>query len=154
MNLKLIATSAVCAALIAGCAAEKSAAGDASSTTEETMLTILTSDDPETQLMALVLTNAVKAKEESPRILLCSAAGDLALASPKEAAVAPLQPKGVSPQGLLKKLMSDGVPVDVCAIYLPNRPFDQTALIDGVGVATLAAMGEAIAQPGEKIMSF
>ena len=46
------------------------------------MLTVLTSSDAETQLMALVLTKAAMAKGVTPQILLCSAAGDLALKSP------------------------------------------------------------------------
>jgi hypothetical protein len=118
------------------------------------MLTIMTSADPETQFMALVLTRSAKANGEMPRILLCSAAADLALIEAPASATAPLQPRGGTPQGLLKALMADGVPVDVCAIYLPNRPFGPEVLIEGVGVATPNDMGAAIAQPGETILSF
>lgn len=118
------------------------------------MLTILTSADPETQFMALVLTKSAKANGEVPRILLCSAAGDLALVDAPESATKPLQPLGASPQGLLKALMADGVPVEVCAIYLPNRPFGPEALMEGVGVAKPNDMGAVIAQPGETILSF
>lgn len=121
---------------------------------QDTMLTIITDPNPETQLMALVLTMSAKAKGKTPRILLCSAGGDLALKAAPENATAPLAPKGVSPQGLLKKLMNEGVPVDVCAIYLPNRPFGKEALLDGVGVATPADVGEIIARAGETLLSF
>ncbi|MCR9196285.1 MAG: hypothetical protein NXH88_16210 [Hyphomonas sp.] len=118
------------------------------------MLTIITSDDPETQLMALVLTRSAMDAGEHPHILLCSAGGDLALKNAPASAVAPLQPKGASPQGLLKMLMSAGVGVEVCAIYLPNRPFGAEALLDGVGVAKPEDMGARIAASGETILSF
>ncbi|KCZ60691.1 hypothetical protein HY36_17375 [Hyphomonas atlantica] len=120
----------------------------------DAMLTIITSADPETQLMALVLTRSAMEAGERPHILLCSAGGDLALKDAPASATAPLQPKGASPQGLLKMLMSGGVGVEVCAIYLPNRPFGAEALLDGVGVAKPEDMGARIAAPGETILSF
>ncbi len=138
-------------------AAGLSACGGAAPTAaenEDAMLTIITSPDPETQLMALVLTRSAMEAGERPHILLCSAGGDLALADAPASATAPLQPKGASPQGLLKTLMADGVGVDVCAIYLPNRPFGEEALLDGVGVAKPDEMGARIAAPGETILSF
>lgn len=120
----------------------------------DSMLTIITSADPETQLMALVLTRSAMDAGERPNILLCSDGGDLALKDAPASATAPLQPKGASPQGLLKRLMSGGVGVEVCAIYLPNRPFGAEALLDGVGVAKPEDMGARIAAPGETILSF
>ena len=75
------------------------------------MLTIITSDDPETQMMALILTRAAMQQGESPRILLCSSGG----------ALPPLEPRGASPAGLLRSMVADGTSVDVCAIYLPIR---------------------------------
>jgi hypothetical protein len=123
---------------------------------EEThgMLTIVTSGDTETQVMALVLTKSAMDEGQSPHILLCAAGGDLALTDAPPNATEPLQPKGASPQGLLQKLIDDGVQVDVCAIYLPNRPFGPEALLDGVGVAKPDDIGRAIARPGETILSF
>jgi len=71
-------------ALIAACAhtAQPPLSTRAPTIEETSMLTILTSDNPETQLMALVLTKAAFDKGETPRILLCSDAGDLALKAP------------------------------------------------------------------------
>ena len=43
------------------------------------LLTILTSDQPQTQLMSLILTRASLAEGAQARILLCDSAGDLAL---------------------------------------------------------------------------
>lgn len=102
------------------------------------MQLILTSDSPETQLMALVLTKAALEQGATPHILLCSDAGALALKTPPPAATTPLAPKGMSPQGMLENLMAAGVQVDVCAIYLPNRPFGEEALLAGIGVASPA----------------
>lgn len=118
------------------------------------MLTVLTSGDAETQLMALVLTKAAMAKGVTPQILLCSSAGDLALKSPPPEAMAPLQPKGASPAGLLRSLKAEGVKVEVCAIYLPNRPFGAEALEDGIGVATPPDIASVFTAKGATVLSF
>ena len=118
------------------------------------MLTVVTSSDAETQLMALVLTKAAMAKGATPQILLCSAAGDLALKTPPPEALAPLQSKGASPAGLLRSLKADGVKVEVCAIYLPNRPFGAEALEDGIGVATPPDIASVFTAPGATVLSF
>ena len=118
------------------------------------MLTVVTSSDAETQLMALVLTKAAMAKGATPQILLCSAAGDLALKTPPPEALAPLQPKGASPAGLLRSLKADGVKVEVCAIYLPNRAFGAEALEDGIGVATPPDIASVFTAPGATVLSF
>ncbi|MBW8294491.1 DsrE family protein [Sphingopyxis sp.] len=118
------------------------------------LLTIVTSKDPQTQLMALILTNAAMQKGAKPRILLCSAAGDLALKAPPASATAPLAPKGMSPQKLLQNLMANGVAVEVCAIYLPNRSLDKAALLDGIGVAMPDAVAEYILLENQKFLNF
>ena len=127
---------------------------NASSEIENPMLTILTSADPEIQLMGLILTRAALQRGKTPRILLCSAAGDLALASPPEAAVAPLAPKGASPHGLLKTLIAEGVKVEICAIYLPNRSHSQADLLSEVGVATPPDIASAFSAPDATILTF
>ena len=73
------------------------------------ILTVITTDDPQTQLMALILTRASRMQGSEARILLCSAAGDLALRTPPAAATAPLAPRDMSPHGLLSMLVADGV---------------------------------------------
>lgn len=139
---------------LAACATPTGGTALPTSIKTEAMLTIVTSGDPETQLMALVLTRSAKAAGEAPRILLCSAGGDLALAQAPKSAIAPLQPQGASPQGVLKGLITEGVQVDVCAIYLPNRTFGKEALIEGVGVAKPDDIGKLIASPDIQILSF
>ncbi len=129
-------------------------AGSISQPDSANLLTLITSPDPETQFMALTLTRSAKAAGASPRILLCSAGGDLALGNPPAPAITPLKPSGLTPQDLLKTLIADGVQSDVCAIYLPNRPIGPDALIDGVGVAKPDDIGRLLANPGLRLFSF
>lgn len=154
--MKMISQLAAAFALsaLAACATPTGDTAVPTSLETDAMLTIITSGDAETQLMALVLTRSAKAAGESPRILLCSAGGDLALSAPPGSATTPLQPQGTTPQGVLKALIADGVQVDVCAIYLPNRPFGKEALIDSVGVAKPEDIGQLIASPNVQVLSF
>lgn len=145
---------ALAVAALAACATPTGDAVPPTSLEKDAMLTIITSGDAETQLMALVLTRSAKAAGETPRILLCSEGGDLALSLPPQSVTTPLQPQGVSPQGVLKTLIAEGVQVDVCAIYLPNRTFGKEALIEGVGVAKPDDIGKLIASPGVQLLNF
>jgi len=119
------------------------------------LITILTAPEPQTQLMAMVLTmNAVAAGAEA-RILLCGPAADIALKAAPETATAGQPPKGASPQGLMKMLMEkSAVKVEVCAIYLPGMGADASVLIDGVTAAAPDAMGVAIIAEDTQVMSF
>lgn len=154
MNMIPHLAAALAVSAIAACATPTRDTGLQAPLESDAMITIVTSGEAETQLMALVLTRSAKTAGETPRILLCSEGGDLALAAPPESATTPLQPQGATPQGLLKTLITEGVQVDVCAIYLPNRPFGKEALIDGIGVAKPADIGELIASPDIRILSF
>lgn len=134
------------------CLAGAAAAQDAGPTK---LLTILTAAEPQTQLMAMVLTlNAVKAGA-SAEILLCGPAGDIALKDAPASATAGQPPKGASPQGLLQMMMAQmQVSVQVCAIYLPGRGADASVLIDGVTAAKPDAMGAALIAKDTRLMSF
>lgn len=113
-------------------------------------LTIVTSASAETQFMALVLTGAVMTEGEGATILLCDAAGDLALKDGIAPEMQPIAPPQKTPRQLLKKLKSDGADVQVCAIYLPNRSYREGDLMEGVTVATPAAMGKLMADPSTR----
>lgn len=119
-----------------------------------TLVTILTAPEPQTQLMAMVLTMQSMQQGAKARILLCGPAGDIALKDAPESATAPQKPKGMSPQGLMQQIMADGAPVEVCAIYLPNKGLGAEALIDGVGAAKPPAMAGHLLAPDTRIMSF
>ncbi|WP_346895548.1 hypothetical protein [uncultured Roseibium sp.] len=118
------------------------------------LVTIVTTPEPQTQLMAMVLTMQSVQQKASARILLCGPAGDLALKDAPESATAPQAPKGMSPQGLMKKIMEAGARVEVCAIYLPNKGGAPEALLDGVGVAKPPEMAGAIMADDTRVMSF
>lgn len=138
------------------CALAVSMAGSlASAEDTRDVLTILTAPEPQTQLMAMVLTmNAAQAGADTS-ILLCGPAGDLALKDAPDSATTGLPPKGMSPQGLMQMIMSKaGGKVEVCAIYLPGKGKDASALIEGVGVAKPPAVAAKIVDPGTQVMSF
>ncbi|WP_052657459.1 hypothetical protein [Thalassospira sp. HJ] len=114
-------------------------------------LIILTSPSLQTQGMAMVLGNTMQAQGVRVDVLLCDKAGDLALSATQSPA---LEPKKVTPEQLLAKLMSGGASVNVCALYLPNSSQDQTALRDGVGVATPPAMAKMMVDEDTRVFSF
>jgi hypothetical protein len=119
------------------------------------VLTILTAPEPQTQLMAMVLTLSAAQKGVPTRILLCGPAGDIALKDAPETATAGQPPRDMSPQGLMRMMMAEtGTTVEVCAIYLPGKGLAPSALIEGVGVAQPPAVAEVIVSPQTQVMSF
>jgi len=119
------------------------------------LITILTSPEPQTQLMAMVLTmNAINAGAEA-EMLLCGPAGDIALNDAPASATAGQPPRDASPQGLMKMMMAQmNLNVQVCAIYLPGKGADASVLIEGVTAAAPDAMGAAIVADNTTVMSF
>lgn len=119
------------------------------------LLTILTTGDPQVQLMAMALTqNAMEAGAEA-QMLLCGPAGDIALRAAPASATRGQPPGDASPQGLMKAMMDgNGLRVQTCALYLPGKGADASALIDGVTPASPQAMGAEIVTPGTTVMSF
>ncbi|MAJ64864.1 MAG: hypothetical protein CL558_06065 [Alphaproteobacteria bacterium] len=118
------------------------------------LLTIVSSPEPQTQLMSMVLSMQSLQQGAKVDILLCGPAGDLALTAPPATATQPQQPKGMSPHGLMKILMEKGATVSVCALYLPNKPATTEALLTGIAVAKPDAMARRILAPNTKILSF
>ncbi|MFO7757825.1 MAG: DsrE family protein [Roseovarius sp.] len=118
------------------------------------MVTILATDQPETQLMSMVLTMQSMQAGAEAYVLLCGPGGDLALKEPPESATAPQEPRGMSPQGLMQKVMEEGATVEVCAIYLPNKGMEEDALIDGVAAAKPPEVAARLLAEGTRIMSF
>jgi hypothetical protein len=120
----------------------------------DAVLTDVISGDPETQFMALVRTRSAKSVGEALGTLLCSAGGDLVLAEAPESEIAPLQLQGATAQGDLKTLITEGVQVDIWAIFLPNRTFGKEALIEDVSVVKPDDIGNLIICLGIRILSF
>src|SRR6056297_292576 len=123
---------------------------------EETpkLVTILTSDDPQTQLMSMVLTMQSLKQGAETYTLLCGPGGDLALKEAPESATAPQKPKGMSPQKLMQMIMAEGGTVEVCAIYPPNKGVGPEAMLDGIGTAKPPAMASRLLAEDTRIMSF
>lgn len=120
----------------------------------KSLVTILTSEEPQTQLMSMVLTMQALKQGAETYTLLCGPAGDLALQDAPESAVAPQKPKGMSPQGLMQRIMEAGGTVEVCAIYLPNKGVDASALLGGIGSAKPPAMAARLLAGNTRVMSF
>jgi len=118
------------------------------------LVTIVGTAEPQTQLMSMVLSMQSFQQGASVYILLCGPGGDLALKNAPASATAPQKPKGMSTQGLMKKIMSAGGTVEVCAIYLPNKGVEAEALIDGIGMAKPPAMAARLLAENTRIMSF
>ena len=144
----IIRTTAIAALLGAGFGAP------ALADTTEKLVTVVTSENPQTQLMAMVLTAQAVEQGAETRILLCGPGGDLALIDAPETAIAPQPPRDASPQGMLQMLMANGVTVEVCAIYLPGMGAEADVLIEGVGVAQPPAMAGAMLDADARVWSF
>ena len=141
-------TPALIAAALAGALATAAAASG------DRLVTVVTSADPQTQLMAMVLTMQAVQQGAETHILLCGPGGDLGLAEPPASATAPQPPRDLSPQGLMKAIMQQGATVEVCAIYLPGRGAGREALLAGVGVANPPDMARAMMDDDARVWSF
>jgi hypothetical protein len=121
----------------------------------DTLVTILTAPEPQTQLMAMVLAMQAAQQGAAPHILLCGPAGDIALKDAPESATAPQPPRDMSPKGLLGKIAEiPNAKVEVCAIYLPGKGLMADVLMDGVTVAQPPAMAAAMIAPNARIASY
>ncbi|WP_272008418.1 hypothetical protein [Roseovarius sp. ZX-A-9] len=118
------------------------------------LVTVITSENAQTQLMGMVLTmQSVRAGAQA-HMLLCGPAGDLALKAAPEAATTAQPPMGMSPQGLMQKIMETGAKVEVCALYLPGKGADTTVLLDGITVAAPSAMAALLMSKDARVLSF
>lgn len=93
---------------------------------------LLTANDTQTQMMAMVISSKALEQNKDVRIVLCGSAGDLALKDSKNES---LKPMNKSPKDLLNVMIEKGVNVRVCPLYLPNKGLEKDALINGVSVA-------------------
>ena len=129
-------------------------AGHAMAAQATDLVTIVTTAEPQTQLMSMVLSMQSRQQGASVHVLLCGPGGDLALVDAPETATAPQKPRDMSPQGLMGKLMEAGGTVEVCAIYLPNKGLGEADLLPGITAAKPAEMAARLLAPDTRIMSF
>jgi len=118
------------------------------------LLTLITTPEPQTQLMAMVLSMQSLKQGSHINILLCGPAGDLALNEAPETAVSPQKPMNISPQELMKKIINAGAEVDVCALYLPNKGLSVDALIEGVKSAKPSDIAKTMLSTDTRVVSF
>ena len=119
------------------------------------LVTVVTSPDPQTQLMSMVLTMQAAQQGAETHILLCGPAGDLALRDAPETATAGQPPLDMSPQGLMQMIREKtGATVEVCAIYLPGKGQDASILLDGIGVAKPNEMAARLMAEDARVLSF
>ena len=85
------------------------------------------------------------------RVLLCDAAGDIALVG-KE--LPKLKPRDVTTQQILQGVIKAGAKVEVCALYLPNTGKQATDLIPGVTPAKPAEVAAYLLKPGVNSLAF
>ncbi len=115
------------------------------------LFVVVTSADPQTQGMAMVLSMQSVKQGAKVRVLLCGPGGEMAL---KGAPQTGLKPKNVTPQAMLGMVMGMGVTAEVCALYLPNAGKTADDLIDGVGVAKPPAIASALLAPNTRLFTF
>lgn len=141
--------------LLAALAASLLTVGSVSAQESGPLLVVVTSPEPQVQLMSMVLTMQAAEQGAKARVLLCGSAGDMALRDAPEGATTGQPPKDMSPQGLMRTIMEKtDTKVEVCAIYLPGKGLDETALIDGVTAADPADIGKLLVDPKAKTVSF
>ncbi len=117
---------------------------------DEAMI-ILTSDSLQTRAMSMVLGTAMQEQGTDVHVLLCDSAGELAVSDHQSET---LEPRGATPEGLLKGMMENGATVEVCALFLPNSDYEQDDLLDGVGSAKPPEMAEMMTARGVRVFSF
>jgi hypothetical protein len=99
----------------------------------------------------LVLAGQALEQKAPVRVLLCDAAGDIAVAG-KELPV--LKPRNVTPQQMLQGVIKAGAKVEVCALYLPNTGKQASDLIAGVTPAKPAEVAAHLLKPGVNTLAF
>jgi len=141
--------------VLAACAAMTLTGQAVAQEAPDTLVTILTAPEPQTQLMAMVLAMQAAEQGATPHVLLCGPAGDIALADAPESATAPQPPLDLSPKALLTRIAAlPGARVEVCAIYLPGMAAGPEVLMEGVTVAQPPAMAAAMIAPNARIASY
>jgi sulfur relay (sulfurtransferase) complex TusBCD TusD component (DsrE family) len=99
----------------------------------------------------LVLAGQAMEQKAAVRILLCDAAGDIAVNGQSGPA---LKPRNVTTQQMLQGLIKGGAKVEVCALYLPNTGRQASDLIDGVTPAKPADVAAHLLKPSVKTLAF
>ncbi|TVQ69430.1 MAG: hypothetical protein EA372_12015 [Chromatiaceae bacterium] len=106
---------------------------------ENKVLVTITSGEPQTQAMAMILTNQLLERGAQVNILLCDKGGKMGTTDYDGPT---LKGPDATPQQVMQAAINNGANAYVCALFLPNSDYTEDDLIDGVGVATPPQMGE------------
>ncbi|WP_449221423.1 hypothetical protein [Tistrella mobilis] len=118
----------------------------------DSLFVTVTSGDPQTQAMAMVLSQQALQRQTPVRILLCGPGGDLAR---KDYQGPALKPSGKTPQQMLQGVIQAGAHAELCALYLPNsNGLTAADLIDGVAPVTPPVIGEHMDRPDVRYLGF
>ncbi|MEL6682970.1 MAG: hypothetical protein AAFQ09_10030 [Pseudomonadota bacterium] len=119
------------------------------------LVAVVTSSQPQIQLMSMVLSVQAAQQGVNVHVLLCGAAGDMALKDAPEAVTAPQPPLNVSPQTFMTILAAnENTTIEVCALYLPGKNIQQTDLLEGIGVASPGDMAALLTTGSARVISF
>ncbi len=99
----------------------------------------------------LVIASQALEQKAAVRVLLCDAAGDVAVVGKDMPA---LKPRNVTPQQMLQGLIKAGVKVEVCALYLPNSGRQASDLLPAVTAAKPAEVAAYLLKPGVQTLAF
>jgi predicted peroxiredoxin len=149
-RLAIISRNVYMKKLIALSAAALLLSGVAQAQTQELFVNIH-SGNAMAQGAGLVLAGQALEQKASVRVLLCDAAGDMAVAGkqgPK------LKPREVTTQQMLQGVIKAGAKVEVCALYLPNTGLKASDLIEGVQPAKPADVAAHLLKPGVNTLAF
>lgn len=151
MKSLFLAAAAACAL-----AASATFAQDAQPDLVPDLVTVISTDDAQSQLMGMVLTMQAVQQGATAHILLCGPAADIALRDgAPDSATAPQPPRDMSPRGLMTAIITQTpTKAEVCAIYLPGKGLDASALMDGVTPANPAEMAKRLLGENTRILSF
>lgn len=143
MRKIIVLLSFVCLLFVAACGND--------SGNSKNLLVVVTTDDPVTQMMSMVLADRSMKKGATVDILLCGDAGLLAI---KDSEQVLLKPQNKSPQMMLKDLIKNDVNVELCPIYLSNSEKSVPNLIDGVSIAKPDRVADKLLRKDTKILSY
>ena len=99
----------------------------------------------------LVRASQALAQKAEVRVLLCDAAGNIAV---NGQTMPSLKPRNVTPQQMLQGLIKAGAKVEVCALYLPNTGRQPADLLTGVTPAKPAEVAAHLLKPGVRTLAF
>lgn len=119
------------------------------------LVTVISTGDAQSQLMGMVLTMQAVQQGATAHILLCGPAADIALKDAPASATTPQPPRDMSPRGLMQAIIEKTpTKAEVCAIYLPGKGLDASALMEGVTPAKPDEMAKRLLGENTRILSF